>query len=1446
MKKRIMSIILVLAIVCALLPQFELFANASKGKFLLSSMPELKTGDKVVIYHPTSGMAVSNADHNEYSSHRAGVAVSPIGGMIADPVDSIVWTITLVDGGFTLSDSNGALLSLGPRDPDSSYTNNLFLDGSYTVWQIRKSGIDGTVNIVNVSAPVGMAGDPRAVEWYDYFSEFTTFYLSDNTQNSFAMQIFVSTSAEYDSPFSTQTKRLSELSSLDYLAFANISYKAPPAGGKGTTIEDMLQLSAHGDEYCFEKGTVTYSDLYDDIKGWRYYSSKTWEDSGFYAVTFENNYGEAIISFRGSEDLFSPERTEVYKDWVCNDLKMFIGNKDADQVSQALEYYNSVHDSFSTEAIAITGHSLGGGLGDIVSALTGSYAETWNAAPFLDIAYTYYPELSIRSYSGTDRWNFVDHYNPWDTFVGNWNNDRKPRYKHDYYAPGSTATNHTLYTFLKKANGHVQLTDSTYLPASPGKWPTVFGKYFCIYMGTSGYDKYDSFGQSVIVYGGTGSDKLQGSQYADSLIGGPGNDKLNGEWGDDTYYYYKGDGFDTIHDSGGHNEIYLLGFDESEISFATDGKSITVLHGTEGLTAEGLMEFTGSDFTVYYGDTSKSFEQVGGKFHKHYEIACPVDVLVVDKEGNTVYNVDGSHAETYYTDYGYFYVHELENGEFCKEIDLREGYEIRVVGTADGYMDIRYQPVTENTLGDPIGLESVSVTEGMQGIFVEDDAEGILLVIDSNGDGQADKTLELQELEPKNQRSGEICDGITWELDENYCLTISGIGSLADYEAASFPWRDYTDLITEVVIQEGISALHPNMFQGLQAVKSISFATSVTDISAIILSDCVSLEKLEILNPVCIMPAGMNSLGHPTTTLIYGYRDSTAESYAELYGYTFVVLNNQHEHDWNEPTYEWALDFGTVTATRICKNDVGHVETETVNTTSEVTTPATCTAKGKTTYTATFTNSAFATQTKTVENVPALGHTPVAAVKENEIAATCTTAGGYDMVVYCSVCSAELSREHSTIDAIGHNYELTGWTWTGFTAASATFTCKNDASHVEKVDATITSVRTEPTANQNGSVVYTAKVTFEESEYTDTKTDILPALGHDYELSGWNWTDYTAAAATFTDKNGGDLITVNATITSERTEPTCTEEGKVVYTATVTFEGKDYTDAKTETLDALDHDWNKPEYIWAEDYSTVTATRTCKNDASHVEAEKVNTISEVTKPATYDEEGEIVYTATFENEAFATQTKAVATPKLEKPDDPTPGLPCDGGESCPGNIFTDMPAKGNWAHDAIDWAIVTGITSGTSATTFSPNQGCTRSQVVTFLWRAAGSPEPETTNNPFKDVAAGVWYYKAVLWASETGVTAGTSTTTFSPNQTCTRGQIVTFIWRYEGSPEATSSNNPFTDVPDGTWYTKAVLWASKTGVTAGTSATTFSPNATCTRAQIVTFLYRYSQGLTE
>lgn len=189
--------------------------------------------------------------------------------------------------------------------------------------------------------------------------------------------------------------------------------------------------------------------------------------------------------------------------------------------------------------------------------------------------------------------------------------------------------------------------------------------------------------------------------------------------------------------------------------------------------------------------------------------------------------------------------------------------------------------------------------------------------------------------------------------------------------------------------------------------------------------------------------------------------------------------------------------------------------------------------------------------------------------------------------------------------------------------------------------------------------------------------------------------------------------------------------------------------------------------------------------------------------------------------------------------EPTGFTPCDGSTNCPGKAFADMPVKGNWAHDSIDWAISEGITNGTSATTFGPEEGCTRAQVVTFLWRAAGQPAPASSTNPFTDVKKDAYYYNAVLWAVEKGITNGTSDTTFSPDETCTRAQIVTFLWRYEGQPVPASTNNPFADVKLSAYFGNAVLWAVESDITNGTSQTTFAPDDTCTRAQVVTFLYR-------
>ena len=235
-------------------------------------------------------------------------------------------------------------------------------------------------------------------------------------------------------------------------------------------------------------------------------------------------------------------------------------------------------------------------------------------------------------------------------------------------------------------------------------------------------------------------------------------------------------------------------------------------------------------------------------------------------------------------------------------------------------------------------------------------------------------------------------------------------------------------------------------------------------------------------------------------------------------------------------------------------------------------------------------------------------------------------------------------------------------------------------------------------------------------------------------------------------------------VTENYVAATCTVPGSFDTVIYCTVCGGELSREHTE-ISAPGHDWDEPEYVWAEDYSSCTATRACKRDETHTETETAEAAGVETKPATVDKEGEIIYTAVFENEAFGTREIAVAIPKLD-PVEPT-------------NPFVDVH-EGDYYFDPVLWAVChePQITNGTSATTFSPEKPCTRAQVVTFLWRANSCPEPTIAENPFTDVAADAYYYKAVLWAVERGITAGTSATSFSPDKPCTRGQVVTFLYR--------------------------------------------------------------------
>ena len=292
---------------------------------------------------------------------------------------------------------------------------------------------------------------------------------------------------------------------------------------------------------------------------------------------------------------------------------------------------------------------------------------------------------------------------------------------------------------------------------------------------------------------------------------------------------------------------------------------------------------------------------------------------------------------------------------------------------------------------------------------------------------------------------------------------------------------------------------------------------------------------------------------------------------------------------------------------------------------------------------------------------------------------------------------------------------------------------------------------------------------------------------------------------------------------------TCVVKGDTTYTAT--FKNPVFT-TQTKTVSdipANDHPWAAPTYVWSDDLSTVTATTVCRAVATHTLTETVKTNFILAKPSTYREEGEGRYEAVFENAAFNTQFRHVAIPPVS----------CDGGSTCPSSLFTDRPKADNWAHIPIDWAVVNRVTTGTSKTKFSPASTCTRAQFVTFLWRTMGQPEPALKTNPFVDVKETSYYYAAVLWAVESGVTSGTSATKFSPNNPCSRAQVVTFLWRMEGCQEPKNTKLAFEDIKAGAYYITAVAWAVEKEVTTGTSSTKFSPNNPCTRAQCVAFLYR-------
>ena len=339
----------------------------------------------------------------------------------------------------------------------------------------------------------------------------------------------------------------------------------------------------------------------------------------------------------------------------------------------------------------------------------------------------------------------------------------------------------------------------------------------------------------------------------------------------------------------------------------------------------------------------------------------------------------------------------------------------------------------------------------------------------------------------------------------------------------------------------------------------------------------------------------------------------------------------------------------------------------------------------------------------------------------------------------------------------------------------------------------------EPGCWSEGYTLYTCQHCLD--QYEDDYTD---PLGHDHS----QWVVTREPGCTYSGTETSTCSRCNYSISRKidplghqvepmEEPPTCTEEGLITYKCTRCY-AVDLGQG-SETIPALGHDL-QPVVIPA------TCTEGGYTELRCARCDELDSITDYTDPLGHD----------YQNGSC---------------------VRCDAIKPLV-NPFTDV-AEDQWYYDPVLWAVDEGITSGTSATTFSPDQTCTRAQVVTFLWRAMGKPEPASMENPFTDVASTDYFYEAVLWAVEQGITAGVGNGRFAPEDPCTRDQVVTFLWRAMGKPEPEENHNPFTDVTNDQWYYSPVLWAVEHGVTSGTSATTFSPAEPCTRAQVVTFLYR-------
>ena len=743
----------------------------------------------------------------------------------------------------------------------------------------------------------------------------------------------------------------------------------------------------------------------------------------------------------------------------------------------------------------------------------------------------------------------------------------------------------------------------------------------------------------------------------------------------------------------------------------------------------------------------------------------------------------------------------------------------------------------------------------------------------------------------------ENCDKLTG-------LTITGnVLSIPD-----FAFRGCTG-ITELTLPGSLKTIGWAAFTGCTGLEQIRIPEGVTEIASGAFSGCTGLKAVKIMSKNCVIAERDDTLGVPGSTIIFGHKGSTAETYARNAGYTFKELSQEDDpcalgHDFGE----WAQTKDPTCTeggarTRTCAR-CNFVEVQTIEALGHdwdegtVTVEPTETAPGVRTYTCRrcgetkterirptgstlpedidFTNpddaAKFALagqQQSTIEagkgltlvstqggvepakqNIAEADHDVVkvtvaddwTATLEVEFSAGSAANGYYQFFAFfasqggdnqnmCGIRGGDGAMQNFERHdgAITHEDEDGVNSTPGFASAGTYFL------RIEKAGDDYTCYRSADGKEFTEMFAYKDSGIEADEIIIDAYTGMTE--GYQFTLKSLTFTDGGADVPPAVDKTALEkairdyefITTTNYTPESAEAFQAAVAAGRAI---------RDKADATQTEVDAaaqaiLDaYAALEPLPPEADKTALVTAI-------TNAEAEMLR------EDVDFTPESEAALIAALDaakavnNDPDAAQAEIdKAAADLNAAIDALEIIPDEPPEDF---LFDDVKDEGKFYFAPVYWAYYADpqITNGVDATHFGPDNACTRGHVVTFLWRAAGCPAPEKAETPFTDLKPGAFYEKAVAWAVEKGITNGKTATSFAPDDPCNRGQIVTFLWRFALEEDPKSAETPFTDLKPGAFYEKAVAWAVENEVTNGLTATTFDPDATCTRGQVVTFLYR-------